>query len=253
MILYLSGTGNTRQVTKRLSDRLGDTVYCVTSTSPDSLPTDDERLIIVSPVYSWGIAPYMLRYIENLPVSVSERLKRGKAWLVLTCGDETGFAPEMIKSSLAKIGICLNGGWSVIMPNNYVLLPGFGVDSKDIERKKLSEYGNIVDEIASKIKLEVAEEVYVRGSWPKFKSQCIYPLFKRWGIIRSKWHWTEECVGCSRCASICPVGNIDFSSGRPKWGDKCISCTACFHICPAHAVEYGRVTRQKKQYRTLIR
>ena len=30
-------------------------------------------------------------------------------------------------------------GFSVTMPNNYVLLPGFDVDSEELERKKLAE------------------------------------------------------------------------------------------------------------------
>lgn len=36
---------------------------------------------------------------------------------------------------------------------------------------------------------------------------------------------------------------------RPVWGDNCTQCLACYHICPVHAVEYGKVTAKKGQYK----
>ena len=50
-----------------------------------------------------------------------------------------GADPAGDGKALAARGWRCNAGFSVIMPNNYVLFPGFDVDSKELEKKKLTE------------------------------------------------------------------------------------------------------------------
>lgn len=57
--------------------------------------------------------------------------------MVCTCGDETGEAPQMFQKALEERGLKSLGFWSVIMPNTYVLLPGFDVDLDEIENYKI--------------------------------------------------------------------------------------------------------------------
>ncbi|MDE6272381.1 MAG: EFR1 family ferrodoxin, partial [Muribaculaceae bacterium] len=120
------------------------------------------------------------------------------------------------------------------------------------DRKLKSSQARMI-ELAEKIANEKWEHQYVRGSLPRIKSGLIFPLFKRWGIFPDRWHFTDACVGCSKCAEVCPVGNIKMEKTpnglRPNWGKDCISCLACYHICPRNAVQYGKVTRRKGQYR----
>ncbi|MGV8980958.1 NADH-ubiquinone oxidoreductase-F iron-sulfur binding region domain-containing protein [Clostridium sp.] len=49
---------------------------------------------------------------------------------------------------------------------------------------------------------------------------------------------TDKCIGCTRCAKICPVTCI---SGKIKMlhvidQDSCIKCGACFKVCPVEAI-----------------
>ncbi len=253
MILYLSGTGNTYKVASLLGENLSENLYFMPECNPASLTFEGKTFGIVCPVYSWGVSPLVLDFISRLSDKLIASLSNHDVWIVLTCGDEIAYAPEILKDALLKRGVNVSGGWSVIMPNDYVLLPGFGVDSKEVEERKLDKYRKRVDDISANIKGRLWEEDYVRGGMKWVKSRLIYPLFRRWGVFPKRWHWTQECIGCESCVKACPVGNIDFKGGRPKWGDECISCTACFHICPTHAVEYGNMTKHKKQYRTLLR
>lgn len=253
MILYLSGTGNTRKVAYLMSDSLSEPLHFIPKVNPATLRFEGKTLGIVCPVYAWGVSPLVLDFISRLNQDFVEAASRVDIWITLTCGDETAYAPEILKKGMSDVGLNVDGGWSVIMPNDYVLLPGFDVDSKEVEGRKLSKFTKRVVDICGLIKDRTWTEDYVRGGMPWIKSRLIYPLFRRWGIFPKHWHWTQECIGCHKCMEVCPVGNIDFKSGRPRWGNKCISCTACFHICPTHAVEYGNITRHKHQYRTLLR
>ena len=49
---------------------------------------------------------------------------------------------------------------------------------------------------------------------------------------------TDKCIGCTRCAKICPVTCI---SGKVKElhvidQDRCIKCGSCYEVCPVDAI-----------------
>lgn len=253
MIFYFSAEGNSKAAAETIATILEDKAVSILSVNPERMDLSGETLGIVFPIYCWGVPPIMLGFIDKLSKNGQIKSGKKKIWLVCTCGDDVGMAPEMIKEKLSEKGLSLSGGWSVQMPNTYVALPGFDVDDPELERKKIETSGRLLNEIGYKIKKGDWEEIYVRGRWPRIKSGVLYPLFKRWGITPSKWHATEACVGCGICAGSCPVTNIKMVKRSdchpwPKWGDECISCMACYHSCPRHAVEYGRITRGKGQY-----
>lgn len=259
MIYYFSGTGNTWLAANRLQAELGSDMDLITEISPEGVTISDRDLVFMFPVYAWGVPPIMMEFIEKIPESEIEKIRSGmiRAWAVATCGDETGMAVEMFRVGLRKRGVELCGVWSVITPNVYVLLPGFDVDSREVEEEKLEKMKPRIKEIANIIKghkegAPAIEDVH-HGPLPKLKTRLVYPLFKRWGINTAKWKWSRECIGCGKCAEVCPEKNIVIQGGHPRWGGNCDSCLACYHICPTHAVEYGKITVGKGQYKRGLR
>ncbi|MCM1152797.1 MAG: EFR1 family ferrodoxin [Muribaculum sp.] len=248
MILYFSGTGNSRYAARFLSESLTEAAKLITEYDPSTIAFSGRQLGIVCPVYAWGIPPLMLDFISNLNKAFIKDAFPFPAWMVLTCGDETGLAPEMLENTLKSIGLRVDAGWSVIMPNVYVLLPGFNVDPKQIEMDKLAQAPIRMQHIADAIKNQRWERSFTIGSMPRLKSRLVFPLFKKWGIFPKKWRWSKECISCGKCVGACPVHNIEFINRHPRWRQNCISCLACYHTCPVHAVEYGKVTINKGQY-----
>lgn len=66
------------------------------------------------------------------------------------------------------------------MPNNYILLPGFDVDDKDVEERKLQDAPARVAEIIEAIREHGQDALYHTGSMPGLKSYWIYPLLPIW-------------------------------------------------------------------------
>lgn len=250
MIFYFSGTGNSRHVAGCLHKELGGGMseISVVDFTTDLYP--GEFVGFVFPVYSWGVPPGVLKFISDLPEKFWEEVRVGHipVWCVMTCGDEVAMAPEMLMKGLRRRGIEPESIWSVIMPNNYVLLPGFDVDSKEVEVSKLRNMPSRIKEVTEGIRSHRSVVDVTRGSWPRLKTRLVYPLFNRWGISPKKWSANEKCIGCGICAKRCPVGNIFMMEGRPKWQERCVSCLACYHYCPQRAVQYGKATRKKGQY-----
>ena len=251
MVYYYSGTGNSAYVARELARMTGE------NRTPVSIPEviRSEKLDIytgkylgfVFPIYSWGVPPVVLDFIKRLPAQLFE----GRyVWAVCTCGDETGTAMRRLAKEIKSVSdrepdLCA----SVIMPNNYVLLPGFNVDSQAVAESKLDAAPQRIRQLADQI---VAATPDVRdvteGSVPGLRSLA-YPLFVRWGVNPRRWHSSSECTGCGRCAAICPAHNISYDQNhRPVWGPDCYSCCGCFHICPQRAIDYGKATKGKGQY-----
>lgn len=255
-IYYFSGTGNSRYVAHMLGKELGVRVRHITDPMlPDvneeresGISSEQNSVGLVFPVYSWGVPPLVLDFIDRLSALDALHNAGMSLWAVMTCGDETAMAPEMLCKRASRRGLRILGIWSVIMPNNYVFLPGFNVDPKPVEIMKLHAAPNRIRHIAELVKRKEWTFDVTRGSWPRLKTRLIYPLFKRLGIFPRKWKSDSACIGCGRCEAVCPMGNILLKSGHPVWGDNCVSCVACYHICPVRAIDYGNLTKGKGQY-----
>lgn len=252
MIFYFSGTHNSRYAALRLGSLTGQKVLFIPDTDPFTLHLEpDETVGFVFPVYAWGVPPIVLDFICRLPEEQMARMSADAAyiWCVTTCGDETGMAVEMFRKALLRRGVELSNAWSLIMPNVYVLLPGFGTDPKDVEERKLRDAVGCLEAIAGRILARDRGEFDVHlGSFPRLKTSVVYPLFRKWGVNTKKWHYTDACIGCGKCASACPVDNIAMVEGHPRWGTDCTSCCACYHVCPTRAAQYGSVTRKAGQF-----
>lgn len=250
MIAYFSGTGNTEYVARSIANLIGNDTVEIAKTDPKSLYFSGSFFCLCFPIHSWGVPGIVLSFIDSLSDEFVNRLngEHIPVIAVCTCGDDTGLAPEMLANALAKKGIELKGCWSVQMPNTYVLLPGFDVDSVKTERWKLAKAPGRIHKIVEDIKRKDWKVDVTRGSLPWLKTKVVYPMTRLWRCNPKKFTVSQECIGCGRCVAACPTGNIRMRTGHPSWGMNCTSCLACYHSCPTRALGYNNRTEGKGQY-----
>lgn len=252
MIFYFSGTGNSEWVALQMSKVLNEPAVhigkAMTAAEFEYTLADGERVGFVFPVHSWGPAPIVMEFLHHLKVNNYNK-KNGYCYAVLVCGDDVGLAAEMFEKKLPE-PLALKTAFSVQMPNNYILLPGFDVDGKTLELTKLINARSRVAEITRAVLERRTRYDVVTGGMPWLKSRVVYPLYKRLAMSDRKFTAdAAKCTSCRKCERVCPVGNIDCSAGAPKWGGKCEMCLACIHRCPVRAIEYGSISRKKGRYR----
>ena len=245
MIACFSGCGNSRLVADRHALLLSDSVTAITPSADwRKAPGDKTRMIWVFPIYSWGVPPVVVSHIAE--ATFPDGMEH---YMVCTCGDDTGLAARQWRRIVRRRGWNAVGAWSVTMPNTYVLLPGFDVDSPVVADAKLAAAPARISAIARGIRHRARVDDVIRGSMPWLKSRIVYPLFRRFMMSPRPFRATDSCTSCGLCARECPMGNITIGSdGRPSWGDDCALCLGCYNRCPSHAVAYGRATAAKGQY-----
>lgn len=251
MIIYFTGTGNTGMAARLLAEKLGDTELRNIDTDmllhPEShvVETSGERIIWAFPTYSWGIPPVVLNFIGNVALGHSARVARH--YMLTTCGDDIGYADRQWRKAMKNRGLKAVSAFAVGMPNTYVCMKGFDVDSPQLEKKKLSDAPESIARIAAAI-LSNGNDILIRKSFSWIKTYIIYPWFKKYAMTAKPFHNTIACVSCGKCAESCPMANIKMTDGHPVWADNCALCLRCYHICPVHAVAYGNHTSDKGQY-----
>ncbi len=272
MIYYFSGTGNSLHVARHLADALGEQL------SPMAFPsaTNDDVIGLVFPVYAWGVPNVVEQFVRNLILPSPRRGEGGEAFLyaVMTCGDDMGYADKLLDAALhSACGRKFDAVFSVQMPNTYVCLPGFDVDSAEVCKAKLSKVQDTVKEIAACVSERKTVRRLTRGSFPWIKTYVIRPLFNRY-LLTDKYFKVDasRCISCGRCRKSCPVGNIilaspqpspkgkgikslplggDLEEAVPQWQSHCAGCLACYHACPYHAINFDSKTQKKGQYNLL--
>lgn len=251
MILYFSATGNSRYVAERLAASIGDNrlidMRTLSGGNSRFILSEHESLGFVFPVHSWGMP-------KGLPELAASLRFDGYApdsnycYMACTCGDDCGLTFRQWKRSIKKAGVQGDVGYSVFMPNTYVLLPGFDTDKPETATAKLHAAPQKIAEIAKMIQRNECGDHTFHGHFSRLKSKIIYPAFMRTMTDRPFRADTEKCISCGKCAKVCPTGNIVMDGGRPRWQGNCINCLACYHYCPTRSILYGTATRHKGQY-----
>jgi len=244
MIIYFSGTGNSRYCAQLLAQMLGDNLTDAAAyiKKGDKVNlTSDKAWVFVSPVYGWQIPHIFADFIRS-----GSFVGNKSAYFVITCGSDIADAANYIELLCHENGLTFCGTLEVVMPENY--LPMFPVPGREESEEIIAAAHPIIENAA--VCIAESEPFPRRGYrlFDKTKSSFINKVFYRFFVKASPFYSTDKCIGCGKCVLLCPLNNISLESDRPVWGNNCTHCMACICRCPTEAIEYGKRTVGKRRY-----
>lgn len=251
MLFYFSGTGNSRWIASEVAKIQKESLISIAgemkkqNNSFEYTLQENEAVGFVFPIYSWAPPAIVLDFIRKVKFI---NCRNPYFFFICSCGDDIGLTHQVLRKEGKAKGWEWSAGFSVIMPNNYVLMAGFDTDPQNVMRKKLADAVPALERINKYIARRVTPVFeYHPGSFAFIKTRLINPLFNKFQITARPFYATDACVACKLCEKACPVANITVKE-KPVWGNNCTSCLACYHVCPRNAVQYGKVSKGKGQY-----
>ena len=244
MILCYSGTGNSRYIAHRIADALGDGLLSMNDRikAGDTSPIEvNERLIIVTPTYAWRIPRIVRDWLTKTEFPGAKR-----AWFVMNCGSEIGNAAKYNRTLCREKQLNYMGTAQIIMPENYIAM--FDAPRAEEARQIVDRAESDIDRAATAIAENQAFPPPRDNLYDRFMSGPVNPIFYAFCVKAKAFTVSDACIGCGKCAALCPTNNITIQNGKPVWGGDCTHCMACICYCPAEAIEYGKKSLGKPRY-----
>jgi ferredoxin/flavodoxin len=249
MIFYFSGTGNSLYAAKKIAEYNNEKLVSIAAAvnnmdnNFEFTLKDNEAIGFVFPIYAWGPPKIVVELIEKLKLN---NYRDNYIFAAATCGANIGNTMKVIDSALKKKELSLSSAFSLVMPNNYIVMGD--VDSKEVEVEKLKKTEATLQHI-NEIIAERSKGVYelVKGPVPFLFTSVIHPAFMKGASHTEGFYAEDKCTGCGICEKVCSFKNIKVE-GKPKWGRNCTQCHACISYCPVKAVQYSKGTIKKGRY-----
>lgn len=244
MIVYYSGTGNSRYCAEFLARHLEDERVDAFHFIRDGIAGEfigGKPWVFVSPTYGWQLPRIFADFIKSGSFDGND-----DTYFVMTCGSDIGNAGSYNEALCREKGLRYRGTLPVVMPENYVAM--FPVPEEQDARRLV----HISQRTLKKgLRCIAAEEDFPSpavGLVGKLKSGIVNAAFYRLFVKDKAFTVSDQCISCGKCAQGCVMNNIHLVNGRPVWTGNCTHCMACICHCPTAAIEYGRASVGKPRY-----
>lgn len=235
MIVYFSGTGNSRWAAEEIAALTGDQAYDIFTFKGTPRLCQEGQVGLVFPIYAWGVPDPMVSFVKKLEKT------EAFTFAVCTCGEEAGLALKQLSKYFP-----LDSSYSLVMPNNYII--GSDVDDDQTISHKIASAREEIQRLSQEVLQRKRVYRVQEGPLAGLKSGLVNWGFRRFARSTRPFHTTDCCNGCGRCASNCPAATITLVNGRPSWGKGCYQCLRCINECPQRAIQYGKGTQGRGRY-----
>ena len=191
MILYFSGTGNSKYVAKRIADALGDEIVDLNDRikASDTSPVEtDERVIIVTPTYAWRIPRVVRDWLLKTELRGAKQV-----WFVMTCGSEIGNANKYNRDLCAEKAISCMGTAQIVMPENYIAM--FSAPQADEAREIVAKAEPNIDRAIAAIRAGECFAPTRNNLYDRFMSGPVNPIFYKFFVKADAFAVSSACIG----------------------------------------------------------
>lgn len=224
MIFYFTATGNSLYAARQLDTEC----LSIAQEIHGEMQYQADKIGIVCPIYGHEMPEIVKDFITNAKFD-TEYL-----YLILTYGNRHGGAAELAKMFAESVGKHFDYINVLLMVDNF--LPGFNM-------KEQMQIDKHIPEQLAVIKSDIAERKRFLSEVTDKDRAVHREYLERTAKLsadtfRNMYRISDECIGCSICTKVCPMGCFSVNDQHAHWdGDRCIACMACIHACPEMAIQ----------------
>ena len=244
MILYFTGTGNSKYAADVIGHELNDEVISINDIIKNNRKLkfhSEKPFVITAPIHAWRFPEVVEKFILN-----AEFIGNKQIYFVATMVSQTGNCNNYCKDICNKKNLIFKGFSGVPMPDNYVIsdiMPD-EITVKEILKKAEPVFKEIAKKILAEEMIEKRDKT--PAAW--FLSGLVNTAFKKFYMNSKNFIVSDNCISCGKCEKICSMNNIKMNEGKPIFNDSCISCYACIHHCPKEAINIKGKTEGHGRY-----
>lgn len=232
--LYFSGTGNSKYCLERFLKEFNDIqIFSI----------EDHKVIEQIKHHTQIIIAYPVQY-SNIPKILRDFIMKNAAiwknkeiFIIATMGLFSGDGAGILARLLKKQDAQIIGGLHLKMPDSIA-------DEKLLKHSSEKNKALILE--AEKKIIQAAHDF--QNGHPSQEGIGLFShlagLFgQRLYFYTKTKHYSNKlkinearCIGCGKCAKLCPMKNIDMTNGKAIAKNQCTLCYRCINQCPTQAM-----------------
>lgn len=249
-IFYFSATGNSLNLSRAVSDRLGncEVIPMARFLDNDSILVTSSKVGFIFPVFAWGMPRIVEEFVSRLNFS-----EKPYVFAIATCVAIQGNTLKDLRRVLRAKQVDLNAGFAVKAGRSSLMrLNALDRIIIRLDRQRLRIQS------AEERMADMVEVVRSRTSHSPETSSWSANLFgsllhnlaiKNFKCMDMEFMVSDSCTACGNCVNICPRLNIEIKDGYPVFHHNCELCHACIQWCPNFAIRHPNFDDKLTQYR----
>ncbi len=237
LLIYYTGTHNTRYQARQLKSRLESDEHTVDTLEIrcDTAPVDTagyDYIGLAYPIYGFNAPMPFNKYLRKLT------FKRGQKYFIFKNSGEVwplnNTSSRVPKRIMQKKKAVFCGEYHFVMPYNI----HFRFPEKFI--KEAMSYNKKLTEV---MLYNLGRGIFYQPKATPLQQLASFfvSIQKIGGNVNSFLYRVDadKCTRCGLCVENCPHNNIEIKNGRVKFHHHCDMCMACSFFCPRDAVKIG--------------
>ena len=259
LVLYFSGTGNTKYIAERFSRKM-DAVCLSIEDDADftTLIGTHDTVVFCYPVYGSRVP----RIMREFAAEHTAALKGKKLVVFITQVSFSGDGARVLCDLLPEGHVEVIYAEHFNMPNNICNFVLLRKASKKSIQNRLKKAEKLMDEVCRNINAGIVKKKgfsniakllgMIQGRAWQGDSRNIAPKentmeYRAQRSIRID----SGCTVCEVCVEVCPMKNLENSNGAIIHKNNCTICYRCVNRCPQREITIFFHTKPKWQYEGL--